>query len=112
VNTSEKAASGRVQDQRRKLSLEVGKKAAPFSGVRVMTHVYFHCSNADRIVLDPQGLEVEDFVEAHQCAAQIVRAFVASIGPDDWRSWTLHVSDESGEDIFVMPFACVVGRPH
>jgi len=77
-----------------------------------MTHVYFHCSNADRIVLDPQGLEVADFVEAHECAAQIVRAFVASIGPDDWRSWTLHVSDESGEDIFVMPFACIVGRPH
>ena len=77
-----------------------------------MTHVYFHCSNAERIVLDPSGVEVEDFVEAHQRAAQIVRAFVSSIGPDDWRSWTLHVSDEDGEDIFLMPFSCVVGRAH
>jgi hypothetical protein len=77
-----------------------------------MTHVYFHCSNADRLVLDPLGVEVEDFVDAHQRAAQMVRLFVNSIGPDDWRTWTLHVSDEDGEDIFLMPFSCVVGRPH
>lgn len=77
-----------------------------------MTHVYFHCSNAERMVFDPLGVEVEDFVDAHQRAAQMVRAFVSSIGPDDWRTWTLHVSDEDGEDIFLMPFSCVVGRPH
>jgi hypothetical protein len=77
-----------------------------------MTHVYFHCSSAGRIVLDPRGIEVEDLVEAHERAAQMVHSFVNSIGPDDWRSWTLHVSDEDGEDIFLMPFSCVVGRPH
>jgi hypothetical protein len=77
-----------------------------------MTHVYFHCSNPERVVLDPRGIEVEDLVEAHERATQMVHAFVSSIGPDDWRTWTLHVSDENGDDFFVMPFACVVGRPH
>jgi hypothetical protein len=86
--------------------------AGPVWEFAAMTHVYFHCSNAGQIVLDPRGVEVEDLVEAHERATQMVRAFVASIGPDDWRAWTLHVSDEDGEDLFLMPFACVVGRPH
>lgn len=77
-----------------------------------MTHVYFHCTNSDRVMLDPSGSDVEDFTEAHQRAVSVVREFVSRRGPDDWRSWTLHVSDEDGEEIFVMPFACVLGKPH
>ena len=77
-----------------------------------MTHVYFHCSNEDKFVLDPCGVEVEDLVEAHQRATQVVREFIGSLGPHDWRTWTLHVSDEDGEDLFLMPFACVLGKPH
>lgn len=77
-----------------------------------MTHVYFHCTNAEGMVLAPRGVEVEDFVEAHERAAQMVRAFVSTIGPDDWRGWVMHVRDEEGEEIFLMPFSCVLGRPH
>ena len=77
-----------------------------------MTHVYFHCSNPERVVLDPRGSDVEDLIEARACGERIVREFVSRRGPDDWRAWTLHVSDEDGEEIFVMPFAYVIGRPH
>lgn len=77
-----------------------------------MTHVYFHCSNEDEIFLDKRGTEVEDLVEAHQRAAQVVQEFVHTHGPYDWRTWTLHVSDEDGEELFLMPFSCMLGKPH
>ena len=77
-----------------------------------MTHVYFHCTSAERVLLDPSGIDVEDLVEAHERAVQAVRQFISSTGPNDWRAWTLHVSDEDGEDIFLMPFSTVLGRPH
>jgi hypothetical protein len=77
-----------------------------------MAHIYFHCSTADQVVIDPRGVDVEDVVEAHQRAIGIVRSFVASRGPDDWRTWTLHASDEDGEEVFLMPFAYVLGRLH
>ena len=77
-----------------------------------MTHVYFHCSNSEEVLLDKRGTDVEDFNEAHQRATQVVREFINSHGPDDWRSWTLHAIDEDGEEIFLMPFSCMLGRPH
>jgi hypothetical protein len=77
-----------------------------------MTHVYFHCSSSERVLLDQNGSDVEDLVEAHERAKQIVQQFVSSQTPDDWRAWTLHVSDENGDDIFLMPLAYVLGRPH
>jgi len=77
-----------------------------------MAHVYFHCSNAERLVVDPRGVDVDDMIEAHQRAVRIVRTFIDSHGPDDWREWTLHVADDEGIEIFLMPFASVVGRLH
>ena len=77
-----------------------------------MTHVFFHCCNADKILLDPSGTDVDDLIEARERAVQVVRRFVDSRGPDDWRSWTLHVADEEGEEIFLMPFSYVLGKPH
>jgi hypothetical protein len=35
-------------------------------------------------------------VAAHERAVQVVRSYVGSLTPDDWRAWTLHVSDEDG----------------
>ena len=77
-----------------------------------MTHVYFHCASGDEIYLDRRGAEVEDLVEAHQRAAQVVRDFIINHGAHDWRTWTLHVSDENGEELFLMPFAYMIGKPH
>ncbi len=77
-----------------------------------MTHVYFHCATADQVLIDRHDVEVEDLAEAHQYAARMIQTLVNSVGLDDWRSWTLHVNDEDGEELFLMPFAYVLGRPH
>ena len=77
-----------------------------------MTHVYFHCSNSAGLYLDRRGAEVADLIEAHQRAVQVVRDYISSHGPDDWRAWILHVSSEDGEELFLVPFSCMLGRPH
>ena len=77
-----------------------------------MTHVYFHCANSDRVLLDPCGIEVEDLSEAHQRASQVIQQLVSSLNLENWRTWTLHVSDEDGEEIFLKPFSYVLGRLH
>jgi len=77
-----------------------------------MTHVFFHCANAERVYLDRAGIDVEDFAEAHQRAAQVIQTLVSNHNMEDWRTWTLHVSDEEGEEIFLMPFSYVLGRLH
>jgi uncharacterized protein DUF6894 len=77
-----------------------------------MAHVYFHCANSERFFVDSCGIDVEDFVEAHQRATLVIQHLVSSQGLDDWRAWTLHVSDEDGEEIFLMPFSYVLGRLH
>ena len=77
-----------------------------------MTHVYFHCANSERVYVDPCGVEVEDFTEAHQRASLVIQQLVSHHNLEDWRAWTLHVSDEEGEEIFLMPFAYVLGRLH
>ena len=30
----------------------------------------------------------------------------------DWRDWVVHVSDDSDDELFVLPFAFVLGKPH
>jgi hypothetical protein len=77
-----------------------------------MTHVFFHCANAEQVVVDPCGADVEDLVEAHQQATQVIKQFISSYSPVDWRTWTLHVSDADGEELFLMPFSYVLGKPH
>jgi len=42
----------------------------------------------------------------------VVRALVSGMSPEDWRDWVLHVSDDLDEEIFSVPFASVLGRPH
>ena len=77
-----------------------------------MTHLYFHCCSGDRMVFDSCGADVDDLTEARQRAIGLVRRLVDSRTPDDWRVWTLHVADENGEEVFLMPFTQVLGKPH
>ena len=77
-----------------------------------MAQVFFHCSSPAEVLLDHAGREVEDLVEARERAVGMVQTFIGQPGPQDWRDWVLHASDRDGEEIFVMPFASVLGRPH
>ena len=77
-----------------------------------MTQVYFHCSNTSEVLVDSCGAVVDDLAEARDHAARVVRSLTMACGPEDWRGWVLHVNDDLGDELFVVPFAFVLGKPH
>jgi hypothetical protein len=77
-----------------------------------MTQVYFHCSNAKEVVVDRCGAVVDDLAEARDHAACVVRSLTMAHNLEDWRGWVLYVNDDLGEELFVVPFAFVLGKPH
>jgi hypothetical protein len=76
-----------------------------------MSEVYFHCSDAEHMYVDHAGAAM-DVVEARERAEQIVRSLVMTPNDEDWRNWAVHVTDEIGAEIFVLPFTAVLGRLH
>jgi hypothetical protein len=77
-----------------------------------MTQVYFHCSTTEQVLLNYREAQVADLTEAREQAAQMVRALIGAPGPEDWRDWMLHASDDLGEELFSLPFSSFMGRPH
>jgi hypothetical protein len=77
-----------------------------------MTHVYFHCSSTDHVLLNYDDADVTDLTEARERADTMVRALIATPGVEDWRDWMLHASDDLGEEMFSLPFTAVLGRMH
>ena len=77
-----------------------------------MTQVYFHRSNTNDVFLDHHGAVVNDLAEAHDHATRLVQSFTNERSLEDWRDWVLHVSDDQGDELFVVPFAFVIGKPH
>jgi hypothetical protein len=77
-----------------------------------MTQVYFHCSSANEVLIDRCGALVDDLAEARDRAASVVRSLTTSRSLEDWRGWILHVNDDLGEELFIVPFAFVVGKPN
>jgi hypothetical protein len=77
-----------------------------------MAQVYFHCSNTREVLIDRRGDMVDDLVEARDRAASVVRSLTTARSLEDWRAWTLHVNDDLGEELFVVPFAFILGKPN
>jgi len=77
-----------------------------------MTQVYFHCSNAKGVMIDRHGAAVADLAEARDHAACVVRSLSSTRSAEDWRSWILHASDDLGDELFILPFTFVLGKPH
>ncbi|QWG21465.1 hypothetical protein KMZ93_15740 [Bradyrhizobium sediminis] len=77
-----------------------------------MAQVYFHCSNTEHALIDQCGASIDDLAEARERAALIVRSLITTPTTEDWRGWVLHVSDDLGDEIFSVPFASVLGKPH
>ena len=77
-----------------------------------MSQVYFHCSNPDGVLVDRRGMSVVDLMEAIEEATNLIRLRIAEPSLVDWRDWVLHVSDEAGEEIVVLPFVSVLGKPN
>jgi Domain of unknown function (DUF6894) len=77
-----------------------------------MAQIYFHCCNPEHIFVDRDGVDVSDMDEAFDHAACFVRSLIAAPSSEDWRSWVLRVSDDLDEEIFVVPFETMLGKPH
>jgi hypothetical protein len=77
-----------------------------------MTQVYFHCSNAKKVFVDYRGAMVDDLAEARDHAIRVVQSLSKTSSQEDWRDWVLHVSDDWGDELFVVPFTSVLGKPN
>ena len=77
-----------------------------------MTQVYFHCSNSREVRIDRSGESVSDLAEARDRAAGLIRTMIMGRDSEDWHDWVVHVSDDFDDEIFVLPFAFVLGKPH
>ena len=77
-----------------------------------MTQVFFHCSNTRKVFVDHSGAVVHDLAEARDHATRVVQSFTNERSLEDWRDWVLHVSDDQGDELFVVPFTFVLGKPH
>ena len=77
-----------------------------------MGQLYFHCSNAKATLIDRYGAAIADLADARDHATRVVHSLLMTRSSEDWRGWVLHVSDDLGDEIFVMPFAFVLGKPH
>jgi hypothetical protein len=77
-----------------------------------MARLYFHCCNSEGVRIDQRGAAVGNLADARDHAARVVQSLINAQGPEDWRDWTLHVSDDLDDEIFVLPFSSVLGKPH
>ena len=72
----------------------------------------FPCSNTKKVFVDRSGAVVDDLAEARDHATRVVQSFTNERSLEDWRDWVLHVSDDQGDELFVVPFTFVLGKPH
>jgi hypothetical protein len=77
-----------------------------------MTEVYFHCSDANHVLIDRRGASVHDFSEVRARAEGLVRSMLMRPNSEDWRGWELRVTDGLGCEIFTLPFVSVLGKLH
>jgi len=77
-----------------------------------MAEVYFHYSNARGVLIDRCCTAVDDLSEAREQAYCALRSLIMTPSAEDWRGWVLHVTDGDGDEIFDVPFAAVLGKPH
>lgn len=77
-----------------------------------MTQVYYHRSNMKKDFADRRGAVMDDLAEARDHATRVVQSFTNELSLEDWRDWVMHVSDDQSDEIFVAPFAFVLGKPN
>ena len=77
-----------------------------------MTQVFFHCSTPKKVFLDHHGAVVNDLAEARDHATRLVQSFTNERTLEDWRDWVMHVNDDQGDELFIVPFTFVLGKSH
>jgi hypothetical protein len=77
-----------------------------------MTQVCVRCSTARGGLLDQRIANVDNLIEARDYATRVARSLVAIPNSRDWRKCCLSVIDDLGEELFVIPFASIIGKSH
>ncbi len=77
-----------------------------------MTQVHFRCCNAQGMFIDRCSAAVSDLAELREQAAGVMQSLIMEPSAEDWRGWFLHVDDDLGDEILVVPFASMLGKPH
>lgn len=77
-----------------------------------MAQIFFHCSGPQGVLVDRSGADIDDLAEARAQAIGMVNSLIATPTNEDWRSWILHASDEDGDEVFLLPFTSILGKPH
>jgi hypothetical protein len=77
-----------------------------------MAQVHMYCSHSNGRLLDRRVAEVDDLFDAHEQAEAVARSLIASPDLQDWRNFRVRVWDELGEEVFMMPFSSIIGKPH
>jgi hypothetical protein len=49
---------------------------------------------------------------ASRSCDRVVQSFTSERSLEDWRDCVLHVSDDQGDELFVVPFTFVLGKPN
>jgi hypothetical protein len=78
-----------------------------------MFYLYFHCAGPGEILIDREGAEVLDLIEARDRARDLARIFVdRAYGTRDFTDWHVYVSDEDDEEMLLIPFSDVMPTIH
>jgi hypothetical protein len=77
-----------------------------------MTQVSVRCTTARGSLLDGRVANVDDLIDARDYAMRVARSLVAIPNSRDWRNCCLSVIDDLGDELFVIPFALIIGKPH
>lgn len=78
-----------------------------------MAHLYFHCTNAAEVLPDMHGRDLDSVGDAPAEALEIARLVMScATGLSDFRDWMIHVEDDEGEEVVVVPFSFAKARAH
>ncbi|WP_246388964.1 DUF6894 family protein [Microvirga mediterraneensis] len=78
-----------------------------------MFYLYFHCAGPGEILIDRDGAEVIDLIEARDRALTLAKMLVEqAYGTRDFSDWHVYVSDEEDEEMLLIPFSAVMPTIH
>jgi hypothetical protein len=78
-----------------------------------MFYLYFHCAGPNEVLIDRNGAEVMDLIDARDRALTLARALVErAYGTRDFTDWHVYVSDEDDDEVLSIPFSTVMPTIH
>jgi hypothetical protein len=68
-----------------------------------MPRYYFHLTDGERELDDPEGLELPGAAAAREEAALVAGDLTERLKPRDWTGWVVSIRDEGGNQVDSVP---------